>query len=202
MTVFSASHVLETIKKDLDKKHITQIHAAKLLGYRSRQAISNMLNSGKYLSAAQARRYVKTFGYDYDFLTQGKGELYPGGVHDSPKSRIVTPQMVFLLKPFPDEDSFELSFLAFLDSVLAAYGEDNVRKFLSIVVRFLPVYVEDFDSFLKGLRRRSHLLHTTQPDSDSAAEYYNSEEYRTELETYKKHLLKQLYDIYSSWDNV
>ena len=71
----SPEEVLRAISNDLKRQHITHEEAAKALGFTSRQTLSNILSSKKYLSQKQARRFHETFGYNQEFLILGNGTL-------------------------------------------------------------------------------------------------------------------------------
>ena len=75
----SPEQVLQAVSKDLKFKGLTHEQAAKELGFGSRQTLSNLLSSKKYMSGRNAKRFKDAFGYDMDYLMSGKGGLYPDG---------------------------------------------------------------------------------------------------------------------------
>ena len=75
MIVKSPEEVLKCISGDLKAKGYTHETAARKLGFGSKQTLSNLLASKRYMSAFQAKKFVDNLGYNMDFLTSGKGDL-------------------------------------------------------------------------------------------------------------------------------
>ncbi len=75
MKTYTPEEVFRAISADLRQQGLTHDDAAKQLGYKSRQSLSNLLSSKKYLSGLQAIKFHKAFGYNPDFLMKGEGEL-------------------------------------------------------------------------------------------------------------------------------
>lgn len=75
MQNFSPEEVFRAISADLRQRGLTHEKAAEKLGFKSRQSLSNLLASKKYLSGIQAVKFQKAFGYNPDFLMRGEGEL-------------------------------------------------------------------------------------------------------------------------------
>ena len=71
----SPREVFRAISADFRLRGMTHCDAAKKLGFKSQQTLSNLLASKKYLSAFQAIRFQKAFGYNPNFLVSGQGEL-------------------------------------------------------------------------------------------------------------------------------
>lgn len=69
------TEVLKTISADFKMRGETHESAAKKLGFKTRQSLSNILISKKYLSGHQAKKFKDAFGYNMNFLTNGEGEL-------------------------------------------------------------------------------------------------------------------------------
>lgn len=67
--------VFRAISADFRQQGLTHEKAAEILGFKSRQSLSNLLSSKKYLSGMQANKFQKAFGYNLAFLTKGEGEL-------------------------------------------------------------------------------------------------------------------------------
>ena len=76
MGVKSPEEVLKLVSADLRFRGLTHEEAAKRLGFGSKQTLSNLLSSKKYLSPFQAQKFKNEFDYNLDFLTKGEGELY------------------------------------------------------------------------------------------------------------------------------
>lgn len=84
MGVKSPEEVLRAVSSDIKARGYTHEQAAKKLGFGSKQTLSNLLASKRYMSAFQAKKFVDNLGYNMDFLTSGKGDLQPyHGVHGS-----------------------------------------------------------------------------------------------------------------------
>ena len=71
----TAEEVLRTISSDLKIKGVSHAEAAKALGISSRQTVSNILSSKKYLSRKHATLFNEAFGYNIAFMVAGIGEL-------------------------------------------------------------------------------------------------------------------------------
>lgn len=71
----SPREVFRAISVDFKLRGMTHCDAAKKLGFKSQQTLSNLLASKKYLSNLQAIRFQKAFGYNPSFLMSGQGEL-------------------------------------------------------------------------------------------------------------------------------
>lgn len=71
----SPHKVFRAISADFRLHGITHSDAAKKLGFKSTQTLSNLMASKKYLSGLQAIRFQKAFGYNPNFLMSGQGEL-------------------------------------------------------------------------------------------------------------------------------
>ena len=76
MTPSSPEEVLRKISSDFKNKGITHADAAEKLEFNSKQTLTNLLSSKKYLSKKQALLFHYTFGYDIDYLTTGVGDLF------------------------------------------------------------------------------------------------------------------------------
>ena len=68
--------VLKSISLDFKLRGLTHEQAANKLGFRSKQTLSNLLSSKKYLSATHAQRFNSAFKYDVNYLMYGLGALY------------------------------------------------------------------------------------------------------------------------------
>lgn len=67
--------VLRSVIADFKLRGVTHEIAAEKMGYKSKQTLSNLLSSKKYLSGYQARKFNEAFGYNMDFLMSGEGQL-------------------------------------------------------------------------------------------------------------------------------
>lgn len=77
MSKKSAEEVLKSVSADFKLRGLTHELAADKLGYGSKQTLSNILSSKRYMSGYQARKFSKAFGYNMDYLMSGVGELQP-----------------------------------------------------------------------------------------------------------------------------
>lgn len=77
MSKKTPEEVLKSVSADFKLRGVTHEVAAEKLGYGSKQTLSNLLSSKKYLSGYQAKRFNDAFGYNMEFLMSGKGELQP-----------------------------------------------------------------------------------------------------------------------------
>lgn len=77
MSKKSPEEVLKSVSADFKSRGVTHESAAKKMGYGSKQTLSNLLSSKKYLSGFQAKRFNEAFGYNMEFLMTGEGELQP-----------------------------------------------------------------------------------------------------------------------------
>ena len=69
--------VYSEIMEDFAENEITTEKAAELLGYKTRQTLYNLRSSKDYMKPEQANRFVRAFGYSYEYLTTGIGSLMP-----------------------------------------------------------------------------------------------------------------------------
>jgi len=67
--------VLRAVSIDFKLRGMTHETAAEKMGFRSKQTLSNLLSSKKYLSGYQARRFNEAFGYNMEFLMRSEGQL-------------------------------------------------------------------------------------------------------------------------------
>ena len=72
----SAQIVLGLVKIYLRTRKIKNAEIATLLGYRSAQTVTNLLNGDKYFSSIQATALCKKFpNLNYEYLTKGEGSI-------------------------------------------------------------------------------------------------------------------------------
>ena len=64
MSKKTPEEVLRSVSIDFKLRGMTREAAAEKMGYRSKQTLSNLLSSKKYLSGYQARRFNEAFGFD------------------------------------------------------------------------------------------------------------------------------------------
>ena len=70
--------VLKVVAADFKINHLTHEEAAIRLKMRSKQTLSNLLSSKRYMSELNAERFHQAFGYNKAFLMTGNGSLYEG----------------------------------------------------------------------------------------------------------------------------
>lgn len=102
--------VLKSISLDFKLRGLTHEQAANKLGFRSKQTLSNLLSSKKYLSASHAQRFNSAFKYDVNYLMYGLGALYDERtVHTWQYS---TEDIVsYRTRHFDDQSSYYLDFV-------------------------------------------------------------------------------------------
>lgn len=77
MSKKTPEEVLKSVSTDFKLRGVTHDVAAEKMGYGSKQTLSNLLSSKKYLSGYQAKRFNEAFGYNMEYLMSGEGELQP-----------------------------------------------------------------------------------------------------------------------------
>lgn len=90
MNPSNPEEVLKEVSLDLKKRRLTHAQAAAILGFGSKQTLSNLLSSRKYLSRYHADKFVEKFNYSYRFLTSGVGDLYPDEQDYVPEEFVMT----------------------------------------------------------------------------------------------------------------
>jgi len=131
----SAKEVLEAVSKDIKAKGYNQETAARELKYATRQAVSAVLSSGKYMTRSQARRFNQAFGYYEPFLVAGEGTLT--GPADDDGTTYYLPQHALLLRPFDTVEEFDKAYTVFLQSMIATYGATDIQNFLKGTIRYI-----------------------------------------------------------------
>lgn len=131
----SAKEVLEAVSKDIKAKGYNQETAARELKYATRQAVSAVLSSGKYMTRSQARRFNQAFGYYEPFLVAGEGTLT--GPTDDDGTTYYLPQHALLLPPFDTVEEFDKAYTVFLQSMIATYGATDIQYFLKGTIRYI-----------------------------------------------------------------
>ena len=66
--------VLASLRADIKKNKIKRKHLAFILGFKTEQAVTNLLNSKRYLNTKQAEA-LSYFNYNPLYLTKGLGEM-------------------------------------------------------------------------------------------------------------------------------
>lgn len=77
MSKKTSEEVLRSVSADLKLRGVTHESAARKMGYGSKQTLSNLLSSKKYMSGYQAKKFHDAFGYNMEYLMSGEGELQP-----------------------------------------------------------------------------------------------------------------------------
>lgn len=141
MNGISAEEVLRAVSNDLKRQHITHVEAAKALGFSTRQTLSNLLSSKKYLSAKQAEKFHRVFGYNQEFLIYGTGTLKgeDSGYEDKDLEEI--------LKKVTKKGDMQLILSWFLEAF--SRRRDNLGLALWAEVSH---YVQEREQLLKDLR--------------------------------------------------
>ena len=199
MFITSPKDVLAAVSKDLKSRRLTQQEIAKKTGYKSRQAISLILRSDKYLTDSQAKVFCREFGYYEGFLTRGEGSLMsdqPDPLMMTNETKTVYPEMVFALPPFEDKDSFEIAFNRLLDGVIREYGEENIRRFILLCGRYIEFYIAPSE---RDIERRAWKLKDPEASEQYLKErraYYNSQEHKEFVKRMLSNTMDNLYMRY------
>lgn len=83
MSKATPEEVLKAVSTDFKLRGISQETAAKMMNYGSRQTLSNLLSSKKYMSGYHAKQFNEAFGYNMEYLMSGEGELLPKILSDA-----------------------------------------------------------------------------------------------------------------------
>ncbi len=75
MTVQTPEAVLQTVTRFFKSHGITHAEAAERMGIKSKQTLSNLLSSKKYLTRKQAARFNTAFDFSIEYLMTGFGQL-------------------------------------------------------------------------------------------------------------------------------
>ena len=82
MPQLKPEEVLRIVSADLKMNKLSHAQAAIRLKMRSKQTLSNLLSSKRYMSEMNAERFHEAFGYSKEFLMHGTGSLF----EDTPSS--------------------------------------------------------------------------------------------------------------------
>ena len=93
MPTLNPEEMLRIVSADLKINHLSHAEAAILLKMRSKQTLSNLLSSKRYMSEMNANRFNEAFGYSKEFLMYGTGSLFDSEPnqedHMSPIARLL-----------------------------------------------------------------------------------------------------------------
>ena len=201
MYTTSPEDVLAIVSKDLKARHLSQEKVAELTGYKSRQAISLILKSQKYMNESQAKAFHDAFGYYEGFLTQGDGSLMsdePDPRQVAMRSSAIYPEAILNLRPFEDKDSFKKAFDQLLETMILVYGELNVRKLLVTCVRYFDVFIDVKEEHIERMvqRRRQQGIFNTKEEEDDFRKRMAAKDYDEYIERERHRLLNSMYDLY------
>ena len=192
----SAKEVLEAVSKDIKAKGYNQETAARELKYATRQAVSAVLSSGKYMTRSQARRFNQAFGYYEPFLVAGEGTLT--GPADDDGTTYYLPQHALLLRPFDTPEEFDEAFTVFLQSMIATYGADDIQKFLKETIRYVGMLD---DPALDWAESQQIVDKNGNPSKfdifRSVAFKHNPDLVKNQMEGLRSVVVYNLYNIYS-----
>lgn len=93
------SQVLKEVYHSL--KHINNLSVeeiASLLGYKSKQSVYNLFSSNRYVPAKITSKLANEYGYNAEYLTSGKGSLYPTTEEFLSEREMVSRSLYLLLK--------------------------------------------------------------------------------------------------------
>jgi len=185
------------VRKDLKERRHSQDDVAAKTGYKTRQSISGILSSDKYMTADQARRFADAFGYNPEYLTEGKGSLRPE--EETHEDKKLSPEGLLDLPRYDDQESFEAAFTGLIDTLMAMYGDEFVRQFLADVLRYVTLCVDPRKD--RTLRLMMQALNTRPNPSESEKAEIEEKTIRTPaaqkyIENSKKNVLERLYQTY------
>ena len=107
---------------------MTHDKAAEKLGFKSRQSLSNILSSKKYLSGLQAMKFHGAFGFNPDFLMKGEGGLMEDNTQRYESYRESNPGEVLTAAP----GATELGLLRlYFRRIIEAWGDPLAKDILS-----------------------------------------------------------------------
>ena len=198
MKVTSPVEMLAIVLEDLKSQRLTQHDIAEKTGYKTRQAISAVLSSGKYMTQQQAERFAKAFGYYEGFLTTGAGSLRSPDEQEDVQTSIVFPKMIFALKSYETEEDFKNAFNRLAESALSVYGEDAVIRFLRTCIQYLSFYNEFDDDTIHYLQSIK-IIPSERPNGFERIKTdnsYSQEEYREKVKAVRDKLMAKLFRQY------
>lgn len=85
MKVDSPEEVLRNVAQEFKHLGFTQAEVAKKLGMNSRQSVSNILASKKYMSRKQATKFNIAFEFNVEYLMTGEGTLVKDEYDELPR---------------------------------------------------------------------------------------------------------------------
>lgn len=138
MTPLSPEEVMQTIAVDFKKQRITHAIAAQKLGFGSKQTISNIISSHRYMSRYHAEKFADAFGYDYRFLTTGVGDLYPDEQDYVPEEYAIKSldhEGPYTLLDFTEEGDVKV-ILNWMRRVFALTGNPKIQAIYPEIYRF------------------------------------------------------------------
>ena len=198
MIITSPKDVLAAVAKDLKSKHLSQQQIAEKTGYQSRQAISHILKSEKYMSDAQAKAFCGAFGYYDGFLLRGEGSLWSERPDPSlePEIKTVYPKMLYELPPFEDRNSFQEAFDSFLDGLILEFGAENIRKFIVQASRYIEFYLEPSEEDIERRARKLKDPDAAEKFRKEQVAYYNSTAHKAFAERMRSAAMERLFHLY------
>lgn len=199
MKVTSPVEMLAIVLEDLKSQRLTQHDIAEKTGYKTRQAISTLLSSGKYMTQQQAERFAKAFGYYEGFLTTGTGSLRSPDEQEDEGASIVFPKLVLALKPYETEEEFKKAFNRLAESAFSVYGEDAVIRFLSTCIRYLSFFNELDNDTIHYLQSINIVPSDHRPsgyERIKTGHTYSSEEYKYKAKEVRDKLMTKLFNQY------
>lgn len=134
----SPQEVLRIVSADFKIQGYTHAEAAKRLGMKSTQTLSNLLSSKKYMSRLQAERFQRAFDYNIDFLMSGEGVLSPYYEKgEQVKEYLVRDNDTGKLHVIEDtREGDQEQMLYWLGEFLSNQGNHEGLAFLAVVSRF------------------------------------------------------------------
>ena len=190
------------VSKDLKARRLSQEKVAEMTGYKSRQAISLILKSHKYMNDSQAKAFHDAFGYYVGFLTHGEGSLMseePDPRQVAMRSAVIYPGAILNLRPFEDKESFKKAFDQLLEKMNLVYGEENVRRLLVMSVRYFDAFVSVKEENIERLvqrRREQGFFSSKEELDDYRKRMMASKDYEMYLDQQRNHLLDNMYNLY------
>ena len=199
MTSTPPGEMLSAVLDDLKSRRLTQLDIADKTGYKTRQAISAIFSSGKYMTQQQARRFADAFGYYEGYLTMGIGSLRSPESPEDNKTSFVSPKMIVTLEPYENKEDFRKALDNLIESSYILYGEEAVRRFLNTFIRYL-MFHDDYDKKLertiRNITANDPRLQDGKLSKEDLLKQYQTQEYRDKEITIRENILDSLFRQY------
>lgn len=138
MIIKTAEEVMRAVSHAFKERGYSHETAAALLGYGSKQTLSNIICKKAYLSERQAQKFHDAFDFSTMFLTKGVGGLYHLRESDTSSESYFTLNCSETDMYMPTENEYTLAF-SWLADLMKYQENDDGLIILSEIVRFLRI---------------------------------------------------------------